>query len=72
MYDFGPRHDLSSTRPAYRPQQINQCPGCGGSHWLVGRQTAECAFCGDALPLAGGAHSGIGATRIAHTPALAA
>lgn len=28
-----------------------RCPGCGRSNWLVGRQTAECAFCAVALPL---------------------
>lgn len=27
------------------------CPGCGRSHWLVGRQLAECAFCSTALPI---------------------
>jgi hypothetical protein len=25
------------------------CPGCGRSHWHVGRLTAECAFCAVAL-----------------------
>ena len=29
------------------------CPGCGRTNWLVGRKTAECAFCGLALPLEG-------------------
>lgn len=36
----------------YRPGQPNVCPGCGGQHWHVGRQTAECAYCLTALPLA--------------------
>jgi len=27
------------------------CPGCGHTNWLVGRVTAECAFCETALPL---------------------
>ncbi len=27
----------------YHPGEINRCPGCGGTHWLVGRITAECA-----------------------------
>lgn len=35
----------------YRQNEINRCPGCGRTHWLVGRQTAECAFCATALPL---------------------
>ena len=30
----------------------NRCPGCGKSHWHVGRTVAECAHCGTALPLA--------------------
>ena len=36
----------------YRPGQSNPCPGCGGVQWHVGRQTAECAYCATALPLA--------------------
>lgn len=39
-------------RPAYRDDVVNHCPGCGRSNWLVGRVTAECAFCSTALPLA--------------------
>ena len=27
------------------------CPGCGRSHWYVGRASAECAFCCLALPI---------------------
>lgn len=34
----------------YRPPQA--CPACGRGHWLVGRRSAECAFCGAALALA--------------------
>lgn len=36
----------------YRENQVNRCPGCGRSHWLVGRILAECGFCQTALPLA--------------------
>ena len=36
----------------YREQQVNHCPGCGRTHWFVGRLMAECAFCTTALPLA--------------------
>ena len=36
----------------YREQQVNNCPGCGRTHWFVGRLMAECAFCATALPLA--------------------
>ena len=35
----------------YRPEEVNYCPGCGRSHWYVGRLTAECGFCGTAIPL---------------------
>lgn len=34
----------------YRAPQT--CPSSGRSHWLVGRQSAECALCGTALALA--------------------
>lgn len=36
----------------YHRQGDNRCPGCGRSHWYVGRVSAECGFCGTALPLA--------------------
>jgi hypothetical protein len=36
----------------YRDNQVNHCPGCGRTHWYIGRTTAECAFCATALPIA--------------------
>ncbi|OQW43252.1 MAG: hypothetical protein A4S12_05350 [Proteobacteria bacterium SG_bin5] len=42
----------SGYRPMFRAEEVNRCPGCGGNHWYVGRITAECAFCGSALPIA--------------------
>ncbi len=36
----------------YREHEVNHCPGCGRTHWLIGRISAECAFCSTALPLA--------------------
>src|SRR3954447_24973004 len=36
----------------YRAEETNRCPGCGRVNWLVGRPTAECAFCGTAIALA--------------------
>jgi PilZ domain len=36
----------------YRANESNHCPGCGRSHWHIGRITAECGFCGTAVPLA--------------------
>jgi hypothetical protein len=40
--------------PVYRQHETNYCPGCGRSHWYVGRISAECCFCATAIPLAGG------------------
>lgn len=53
----------SGYRFVYRANQPNYCPGCGHTHWMLGRATAECASCGTALPLAEGAMSGIGVHR---------
>jgi hypothetical protein len=36
----------------YHKGETNRCPNCGRTHWLIGRSTAECAFCTMALPLA--------------------
>jgi hypothetical protein len=36
----------------YHDHEVNHCPGCGRTHWLIGRVSAECAFCATALPLA--------------------
>jgi hypothetical protein len=48
-------HDFDPARrgyhAVYRKGELNRCPGCWRSHWLVGRNTSECAFCGTALPL---------------------
>jgi hypothetical protein len=44
----------------YRENQINHCPGCGRTHWYVGRISAECGFCETALPLAEATARGMG------------
>ena len=36
----------------YRANVQNHCPGCGRSQWFIGRISAECGFCGTAVPLA--------------------
>jgi exosome complex RNA-binding protein Csl4 len=36
----------------YRDDGVNHCPGCGRTQWIIGRVSAECAFCATALPLA--------------------
>lgn len=43
--------------------QKNICPGCGYSHWYVGRMTAECAFCTTALPIKAATACGPGVFR---------
>ena len=42
---------IGGYRPVYRDDAVNHCPGCGRTHWHVGRFSAECAFCTTALPL---------------------
>lgn len=69
MYDFGIRQAFTGYRVAYRANEANHCPGCGQSHWMVGRVTAECAFCATALPLSAGSARGIGVLRPHSAPA---
>jgi hypothetical protein len=40
----------------YRTNAENHCPGCGRSQWYIGRISAECGFCGTAVPLAEARH----------------
>ena len=44
----------------YRLGEVNVCPGCRRTQWLVGRQLAECAVCETALPIEVGGSSGPG------------
>ena len=48
----------------YRENEVNHCPGCGRSHWHIGRLSAECAFCGTALPLVEKMTLGAGLFRV--------
>jgi hypothetical protein len=48
----------------YHDGEVNHCPGCGRTHWLIGRLSAECAFCSTALPLKGAVNLGPGATPV--------
>ncbi len=52
----------------YRENEVNHCPGCGRSHWYVGRLSAECGFCGTALPLADMGTWGVGLVRRGQRP----
>ena len=63
LTDLRMRHDPAGRgyHAVYREQEVNHCPGCGRTHWIIGRVSAECAFCSTALPLAEAsmrAHSG--------------
>lgn len=51
-------------RPLYHRGETNRCPGCGRSHWYIGRITAECGFCATALILADGGTNGAGLFRV--------
>lgn len=42
---------LRGYHAVYRENTVNHCPGCGRTHWMIGRMLAECGFCGTALPL---------------------
>lgn len=42
---------LRGYHAVYRENEVNHCPGCGRTQWLLGRVLAECAFCSTALPL---------------------
>lgn len=52
--DLHMKHDPAGRgyHAIYREEEVNHCPGCGRTQWLVGRFSAECAFCSTALPLA--------------------
>ncbi len=53
LTSIGTQFDLAKRgyHAVYRENQVNHCPGCGRTHWYVGRTLAECGFCATALPL---------------------
>ena len=55
MLALGKRFDPAARgyHAVYRENQVNHCPGCGRTHWYVGRTLAECGFCATALALVG-------------------
>ncbi|RIA37927.1 hypothetical protein DFR49_3817 [Hephaestia caeni] len=53
-------------RVAFHADEVNHCPGCGGTQWLVGRLVAECAFCAAAVSLASAGMTGAGLFRANH------
>ena len=53
----------------YRANASNHCPGCGRSQWYVGRVSAECGFCGTAVPLAEARHDDSGGVSVGRRPA---
>lgn len=50
--DFAHDPAIRGYRIVYRQHETNYCPGCGRSHWLLGRTSAECGFCATAIPFA--------------------
>jgi hypothetical protein len=54
LSDLRKTHDPAGRgyHAVYREREVNHCPGCGRTHWIIGRMSAECAFCATALPLA--------------------
>ena len=53
----------------YREDEVNHCPGCGRTHWYIGRLSAQCGFCETALPLIAATSRGIGVHRqVSRTP----
>jgi hypothetical protein len=56
--------------PLYRAGETNRCPGCGRTHWYVGRLSAECGFCGTALALADTGMTGVGLFQRQHRQAF--
>lgn len=68
FYDTTPFTTANSGyRVAFRPGEHNACPGCGQSHWTIGRMTAECAICATALPINTGGTFGAGLFRVSHS-----
>lgn len=61
MFEFNQRR--AGYRIAYRPGEANHCPGCSKTQWIVGRLTAECAFCATALPIVAAGMTGTGLFR---------
>jgi len=55
----------------YRDNELNHCPGCGRTHWHIGRMTAECGFCATALPLASATSQGMRGLFRSHRPIAA-
>ena len=58
--DVTPGTDPYAHLMVYREGEVNHCPGCGQAQWYVGRITAECPFCGTALPLQHTGFEGMG------------
>ena len=57
---------LRGYHAVYRENQVNHCPGCGRTHWMIGRILAECGFCATALPLSDSYVRGAAAPVVRH------
>jgi hypothetical protein len=56
LSDLGMTHDpaMRGYHVVYREHEVNHCPGCGRTQWLIGRMSAECAFCSTPCFIGGG------------------
>ncbi len=54
--------------PVFALHGRNDCPTCGASQWNVGRVIAECACCGDTLPI----NNAVRPTQMLTRPSIAA
>ncbi|WP_022673146.1 hypothetical protein [Novosphingopyxis baekryungensis] len=52
IQSFGVQGAMKRYSFLYHHGETNHCPGCGHTHWHIGRATAECANCFTAMPLA--------------------
>ncbi|MDQ3078150.1 MAG: hypothetical protein M3Q83_04825 [Pseudomonadota bacterium] len=69
LTSIGTQFDLAKRgyHAVYRENETNHCPGCGRTHWYVGRTLAECGFCATALPLAESYRQSAAATIISRS-----
>ena len=44
----------------YHPGEVTHCPSCAKTQWIVGRLTAQCAFCATAVPISAAGMTGVG------------
>ena len=61
--DFRTVAPQTGYRIMYRADEVNYCPACSRTQWLIGRMSAECACCSAVLPLMEAGMVGVGLFR---------